>query len=412
VRIVYYVHAWPPDKTPNGVGSAVAALLPAMRAAGHAVEILSFTGGAADVPPSGAWHVEAERWRAAAHPARKLRDRLFRDLSFYDSTPASIAARVCSVPALKNADIFEMEETFGWCRTIAERIAPLTVVRLHGPYFLTGAAARDGTFTTGDRSRIRREGAAIAGAAAVTAPSRFVLDAVRQRYELPLADAAVIPNAVRPVDDAALWRLEAADRDEILFVGRFDRIKGADTLLRAFAVLAQKHPRLKLTFAGPVEPPMLHEGRSHDHREMLRALMPAEAAARVQFLGPTPPSGLPELRRRAYVTIVCSRIEMFPNVLLEALSAGSPVVAAAVGGMPEMARDGVEALFVAPEDPHALAAAVSELIVSPDLAARLGAGGRRRALGEYAPERTAALTAAFYQAQKARFSANGRKAAR
>jgi glycosyltransferase involved in cell wall biosynthesis len=74
-----------------------------------------------------------------------------------------------------------------------------------------------------------------------------------------------------------------------------------------------------------------------------------------------------------------SRWEAFPYTLLEALAAGTPVVATAVGGVPEAARHGEEALLVPPDDPVALAAEIVRLLSDAALRQRLVAAGRLRA---------------------------------
>ena len=66
-------------------------------------------------------------------------------------------------------------------------------------------------------------------------------------------------------------------------------------------------------------------------------------------------------------------------VNLEAMASGKAVVASRVGGVPELVQDGRSGLLVAPDDPAALAAALSKLIASPDLRHALGAAGRRDA---------------------------------
>ena len=69
--------------------------------------------------------------------------------------------------------------------------------------------------------------------------------------------------------------------------------------------------------------------------------------------------------------------------ILEAMAAGLPVVASAVGGIPEIVRDGETGLLVPPGDADALAAALGRLLDDDGLRRRLGAAGRERALDEF-----------------------------
>ena len=79
------------------------------------------------------------------------------------------------------------------------------------------------------------------------------------------------------------------------------------------------------------------------------------------------------------VLVVASTSEGSSVVAMEAMSAGKPVVATAVGGVPEVVADGQTGLLVEPEDPKALAAAVRSLLDDPERAREFGDQGRRRA---------------------------------
>ncbi len=145
-----------------------------------------------------------------------------------------------------------------------------------------------------------------------------------------------------------------------MFVGRLEHVKGPDLALEAFAFIAKAEPAARLVFAG--------EGALREalqHRATALGL-----TDRVEFLGyvSDPASRLAE----AAVVIVPSRNEGFGHALLEALAAGRPVVAAAVGGVPDLLRDGSNGLLVPPEDPDALARAVLRILREPEFGARLG----------------------------------------
>lgn len=75
--------------------------------------------------------------------------------------------------------------------------------------------------------------------------------------------------------------------------------------------------------------------------------------------------------------VLPSHVEGLPNAVLEAMAAGLPVIATAVGGVPEIVTDGVTGLLVRPHDPRELAAAIARLAGDPRLRVRLGAQGRR-----------------------------------
>ena len=194
--------------------------------------------------------------------------------------------------------------------------------------------------------RCRAEALAIGAADGVSSPSQAALDVVRQSYGLALPDAAVIPNPVTVASAAEAWTLAGCDRDTILFVGRFNRVKGADTVLDAFGLLARTYPRARLLFAGPDMG--LYEGdRIWTMPQYLEARLPAEVRGRVNFLGSLPRAEVERVRKQALVTVVASRFETFGMVALEAMAAGAPLVTSRAGGLAEIGTPGVHCLAFA-----------------------------------------------------------------
>jgi glycosyltransferase involved in cell wall biosynthesis len=90
--------------------------------------------------------------------------------------------------------------------------------------------------------------------------------------------------------------------------------------------------------------------------------------------------------RAADSAVLSSRWENFPHVLVEALAVGTPVVATAVGGVPEIVQDGLNGLLVPPEQPPALAAALRRLLGDDELRDRLAAAAPG-SVERFAPER-------------------------
>ena len=92
---------------------------------------------------------------------------------------------------------------------------------------------------------------------------------------------------------------------------------------------------------------------------------------RVSFLGSVPRAQVLRLFRAADASVLPSAWENFPHTVVEALAVGCPVIATAVGGVPEVVRDGENGLLVPPGDPAALAAAIERFFSDGDLRARL-----------------------------------------
>lgn len=185
----------------------------------------------------------------------------------------------------------------------------------------------------------------------------------------------VIPNAASRLGSRRRHGARRADPGTVLAVGRLERPKGFDLLVRAFAKATRRQRDWELVIAG--------EGTE---REALAALARSCGVAdRVRLPGKRP--DIQRLYAAADVFALPSRFEGFPNALLEAMAAGLPSVAAdCPAGPREIIRDEQDGLLVAPEDVDALAEALSRLIGDADLRARLGAAAVEVA-ERYAPER-------------------------
>jgi glycosyltransferase involved in cell wall biosynthesis len=107
--------------------------------------------------------------------------------------------------------------------------------------------------------------------------------------------------------------------------------------------------------------------------------------ARVRFLGPLPRERIIELFRAADASILSSSWENFPHTVVEALAAGTPVIATAVGGVAEIVHDGENGLLVAPGDVEGLAEAIRRFFGEAELRDRLRAASVA-SVAEYAPE--------------------------
>jgi glycosyltransferase involved in cell wall biosynthesis len=106
---------------------------------------------------------------------------------------------------------------------------------------------------------------------------------------------------------------------------------------------------------------------------------PFELPDRVRVLGPWPHERVMEAVRACTAAVVPSRWpDPCPTTVLEAMAAGRPLVATRTGGIPDMVVDGETGLLVEPDDPAALAQALTALLAAPDRARSLGRAGRER----------------------------------
>jgi len=164
----------------------------------------------------------------------------------------------------------------------------------------------------------------------------------------------------------------------ILVPRRLHRKNGVDLLLRAMA-----EPLLRET-EGRIEALLIGDGPERGALEELTQRLGLSPS--VRFLGARPHHELPGLLASGEVVVIPSRMEATSIAALEAMACERPVVATAVGGLPELIDASVGRL-VPPEDPLALAQAIRELLDAPDQAATLGRAGRERVVARWGMDR-------------------------
>ena len=230
------------------------------------------------------------------------------------------------------------------------------------------------------RTALRRS---LATAAAVTAPSAFVIDDLRARFGL--LDGEVVPNGV----DLAL----TGDREHTPFVGRYllgvgrlGRMKGFDLLVDAFAG-AELDPDLRLVIIG--------DGPERVRLETLVAQR--SLGDRVVLAGRLDPSAVADAMAGAVAVVVPSRVEAFGIVALEAWRSGAALVMTDRGGGPGFVRDGLDGILVDPVDTAALRAALARVAADSGLRSRMVAAGRER-VPEFTWRRVADAYDAVYAA--------------
>jgi glycosyltransferase involved in cell wall biosynthesis len=172
----------------------------------------------------------------------------------------------------------------------------------------------------------------------------------------------------------------------VLAIGRLSKEKAYPDLVAAIAELRRLHPEL------PVRLIILGEGPER---------LTIEAAIRSAGLerGVSLPGHMRDVSpyyEVADVFAISSLSEGSPNVLLEAMAAGVPVVASAVGGIPEIVTDQQQALLVRPRDPRALAAALARILTNRRLAQALSQAARSLAAARFTPEQRARALMELY----------------
>ena len=180
--------------------------------------------------------------------------------------------------------------------------------------------------------------------------------------------------------------LSHADR-VVLAVGRLSHEKAHDDLVKAFAQLHRARPTFRAW--------LLIVGDGPERAALEQLAVTLRVRERIIFAGqvsdPAPYYAL------ADVMALPSLSEGSPLVLLEAMAAGIPIVATAVGGVPEMVADGKSARLVAPRQPDALSEAIGQVLDDDRLARCLGAGARATAAERFTPEAHRRARLAIYR---------------
>jgi len=333
VRVVVVSGIWPPD--PGGPASHAPALSDFLVERGHTVEVVT----TADAPPDRRSYPVA--WASRSSPLRHVR--------------AALLVR----SAARRADVVYATSMIRRA-AIGTRLAhrPLVVKLVSDEVF--ERATRTGRYagTLDEFQRVRGDlrmrflrttrNAAVRGARHVFCPSAYLRD-VALGWGLDPGRSSVLPNpAPEPPSlpgRAALREELGLDGNVLVFAGRLGPQKDVGTLLEALV----RVPVVTLAIAGD----------GPERAALERRAVELGLDGRVRFLGSVPRDTVLRLFGAADASVLPSAWENFPHTVVEALAVGCPVIATAVGGVPEVVVDGENGLLVPARDAQALAVAIT-----------------------------------------------------
>jgi glycosyltransferase involved in cell wall biosynthesis len=171
----------------------------------------------------------------------------------------------------------------------------------------------------------------------------------------------------------------------VAVIGNLWPVKGHRTLVEAVARLPVELAQVRFVCAG--------EGPERE--ELTRRISELGLGERVLLAGHR--LDVPAILARAQAACLCSSAEGLSNALMEAMAARLPIVATAVGGTPELVREGENGFLVPPADAKALAERLTALLSARDEAREMGLRGRRRVESELSMERMAEGHGALYR---------------
>ena len=350
---------WPPDV--GGPASHAPEVAAFMRERGHEVEVVITADRAPQAEaypvhwvsrslPKGVVHARA---LATITAHARTNDVVYTTGMFARTAAACTLTRTPSVVKLTGDPAFERMR---WRGTFAGGLEE----------FQRGAGGVESAALRALRSGTLR------AATRIVCPSAYLRDAVIS-WGVPAARVTTLPNpapGVPPVDRAvARRRLGVGQQVLLAFAGRFGPQKALGVALDAVA--ATEDVTLALA------------GEGDGTAELQRRAAPL--GDRVRFLGPLSRADVLELFAAADASVLSSEWENLPHAVLESLAVGTPVLATAVGGVPEIVEDGVNGLLVPAGDSAAFAAAVARFAGDAPLRERLRAGAAA-SVERFAPE--------------------------
>lgn len=281
------------------------------------------------------------------------------------------------------------------------------VVRLHGMEDVCVAHNGGDPWSRHTVHRVHYEHAQVALADGVLAPSAYYGRQVEATLGLAPGDIPVVPYPCGPLPE---WQAPpaATDTPELLLVGRMERRKGGEVLLRALGRLRDQVPGARVRFVGR---DTVFEPTGGSYRDFLKRRIPAGAADAVRFEDFVQRDQLWPQYAQAAVCAVPSLWDNYPYVCLEAMAAGGLLVVSDGGGMAEMVEDGISGFVCKAGDPVALADTLARaLALAPEAAAAMRAAAARRARLVADNDRVMTDHVAFYETVRARHAARAGRA--
>ncbi|HMH50447.1 MAG TPA: glycosyltransferase [Candidatus Acidoferrum sp.] len=288
--------------------------------------------------------------------------------------PADPAAVVALARLAREQDVAVLQ-THGYKANVFAWLARRSIRRpwiafLHG---VTTESRRAGLYYALERLAVRQADRVV-----------VMSERMRREYEAAGVGASrlrVVHNAILPGVTVPRPQDTAERGPALSVVGRLSAEKGVDVALEAMAVIAAQHPTARLHIAGD----------GPDRASLTRLASRLGIGDCVVWHGHV--EDVASIYRQSTLLIIPSRSEGLPNVALEAMAAGVPVVATDVGGLGELITSGQTGVLIPPEDPSALARAIRQLLDRADERRRLASAAHAYAIERFS---LTARVAAFH----------------
>jgi glycosyltransferase involved in cell wall biosynthesis len=374
LHVCFVSHEYPPETGWGGIGSYTYEMAHGLVRAGHRVTVISSAERREQVLDDGGVTVH----RVLAAPDLASARGLWRLQGVWPGFAWSAMRRFREIQARSKIDLIEAPEGRADGVFIAQlRRRPPLVVRLHTAWIFVDRL----NDVHPDRKKklvYALEKRTIRRADALTAPSNAMVR-LTSTWVKDDSQAFVVPN---PVDTNAFKAGGRRSPDEILFAGRLEQRKGLPALVAAVPQVLQSCPNASFRFVGADGT----DGAGDSWRARLLRDVSPSSRSRIHF-EQVGRQEMVAVYQRAGVCVLPSSWENFPYVLLEAMSCETPVVATAVGGLPEMIDDGKTGLLVSPNQPGALTEALCAMVGDQVRSQQMGKRARIKVIEAFSTER-------------------------
>ncbi len=265
-----------------------------------------------------------------------------------------------------------------------------TIIRAHTPFgllrkYLSSKELQgvDGWFAS------KREKKCFDWAGRITTPSIDLKNKIIDIYKIKSEKIYVLPN-ILDTDHFRPMQKSKSDYFKILHIGRFERAKGVETLVRAFINLSKIFNNIKLINVGEARGPSL--------KKCMKLIEQEGLSSNVQFTGFVKYEELPSYYASADVVIIPSEIyESFSYTVAQGMACGKPVIASKIGGIPETLDYGNSGILFRPGDIEDLSEKIKSLYNNKEKARIIGENARLFCRNNFSMEILQPKYLAFYQ---------------
>ena len=187
-------------------------------------------------------------------------------------------------------------------------------------------------------------------------------DMKREMQNICERDVIVVPNGVK----LKVFQKTSGSKIEdnaktIIYVGRLQPVKGVQYLIEAMIAVQREIPDINLVIVG--------DGEERSKLEKLAKEL--DLTGCIQFVGKVPQEEIPSMLHQSDIFVLPSLSEGFPNVIIEAMAAGLPIVASKIGGIPEIVEDEINGYLVSTKKPDEIADKILVLLQNDDIRVRM-----------------------------------------